>query len=43
MSDEDGLVEFVRSFEPRDVFMPTILVAAVVGFVWLLSRLVQGL
>lgn len=43
MSDEDSLREFVRSYEPRDVFMPIILVAAVFGFVWLLSWLVQGL
>ena len=41
--DEDSLREFVRSYEPREVFIPTILVAAVFGFVWLLSWLVQGL
>ena len=41
--DEDSLVDFVRSFEPREVFMPIVLVAAVFGFVWLLSWLVQGL
>lgn len=43
MRDEDSLVEFVRSYEPREVFMPTILVTAVFGFVWLLSWIVQGL
>lgn len=43
MRDEDSLGEFVRSYEPREVFMPTILVAAVFGFVWLLSLLVQGM
>ena len=41
--DEDSLGNFVRSFEPREVFMPIVLVAAVFGFVWLLSWLVQGL
>lgn len=41
--DEDSLKEFVRSFEPREVFIPMVLVAAVFGFVWLLSWLVQGL
>ena len=43
MSDEDSLREFVSSYEPSEVFMPIILVAAVFGFVWLLSWLVQGL
>lgn len=43
MSDEDSLREFVRSYEPRDVFIPIILVAAVFGFVWLLGWLVQGM
>lgn len=43
MRDEDSLVEFVRSYEPREVFMPMILVAAVFWFVWLLSWIVQGL
>lgn len=43
MSDEDSLVEFFRSYEPSEVFMPIFLVAAVFGFVWLLSWLVQGL
>lgn len=43
MRDEDSLMEFVRSYEPREVFMPTILVTAVFGFAWLLSWLVQGL
>lgn len=44
MRDEDvSLREFVRSYEPREVFIPTILVTAVFGFVWLLSLLVQGL
>lgn len=43
MMDEDSLVEFVRSFELREVLMPMVLVAAVFGFVWLLSWLVQGL
>ena len=43
MRDEDGLWKFVRSYEPREVFMPIVLVAAVFGFVWLLSWLVQGL
>lgn len=43
MRDEDGLWEFVSSYEPREVFMPMVLVAAVFGFVWLLSWLVQGL
>ena len=43
MSDEDSLGNFVRSYEPREVFMPIVLVAAVFGFVWLLSWLVQGL
>lgn len=43
MMDEDSLGEFVRSCEPREVFMPTVLVTAVFGFVWLLSWLVQGL
>ena len=43
MRDEDSILEFVRSYEPREVFMPTILVTAVFGFVWLLSWLVQGL
>ena len=41
--DEDSIVDFVRSFKPREVFMPIVLVAAVFGFVWLLSWLVQGL
>lgn len=41
--DEDSIKEFVRSFEPREVFIPIVLVAAVFGFVWLLSWLVQGL
>lgn len=43
MRDEDSLGEFVRSYEPREVFMSMILVTAVFGFVWLLSWLVQGL
>lgn len=43
MRDEDSIGKFVRSYEPREVFMPMILVAAVFGFVWLLSWLVQGL
>lgn len=43
MSDEDSLREFVHSYEPREVFIPMILVAAVFGFVWLLSWFVQGL
>ena len=43
MRDEDSLGEFIRSYEPHEVFIPTILVAAVFGFVWLLSWLVQGL
>lgn len=43
MMDEDSLEEFVRSYKPREVFIPTILVTAVFGFVWLLSWLVQGL
>ena len=43
MIDDDSLGKFVRSYEPREVFIPTILVAAVFGFVWLLSWLVQGL
>lgn len=43
MRDEDSFGEFVRSYEPREVFMPTVLVTAVFGFVWLLSWLVQGL
>lgn len=43
MMDEDSIGEFVRSFEPREVFMPVGLVTAVFGFVWLLSWLVQGL
>lgn len=43
MRDEDSLVEFVRSYEPREVFMPMISVTAVFGFVWLLSWIVQGL
>lgn len=43
MRDEDSLGEFVRSYEPREVFMPMILVTAVFGFAWLLSWLVQGL
>lgn len=43
MRKEDSLREFVCSYEPREVFMPTILVTAVFGFVWLLSWLVQGL
>ena len=43
MRDDDSLVEFVRSYEQREVFMPIVLVAAVFGFVWLLSWLVQGL
>lgn len=43
MRNEDSLREFVRSYEPREVFVPTILVTAVFGFVWLLSWLVQGL
>lgn len=43
MRDEDSLRGFVRSYEPREVFMPTILVTAVFGFAWLLSWLVQGL
>ena len=43
MMDEDSLGDFVRSYEPREVFMPIVLVAAVFGFVWLLSWLVQGL
>ena len=43
MMDEDSLGKFVRSYEPREVFMPIVLVAAVFGFVWLLSWLVQGL
>lgn len=33
--------EFVRSYELREVFMPMVLVAAVFGFVWLLSWLIQ--
>ena len=43
MRDDDSIRDFVRSYEPREVFMPAILVAAVFGFVWLLSWLVQGL
>lgn len=43
MRDEDSLVEFVRSYEPREVFMPIILVTAIFGFVWILSWIVQGL
>lgn len=43
MRDEDSLGEFVRSYEPREVFMLMILVTAVFGFVWLLSWLVQWL
>lgn len=43
MRDEYSLVEFVRSFEPREVLMPMVLVSAAFGFVWLLSWLVQGL
>lgn len=43
MRDEDSLEKFVRSYEPREVFTPIVLVAAVFGFVWLLSWLVQGL
>ena len=43
MMDEDSLGDFVSSYEPREVFMPIVLVAAVFGFVWLLSWLVQGL
>lgn len=43
MRDEDSLVEFFRSYEPREVLMPMVLVTAVFGFVWLLSLLVQGL
>ena len=43
MRDEDSLEEFVRSYEPREVFMPIILVSSVFGFVWMLSWLVQGL
>lgn len=43
MRDDDSLVKFVRSYEPLEVFIPMILVAAVFGFVWLLSWLVQGL
>ena len=43
MIDDDSLREFVRSYEPCEVFMPIVLVAAVFGFVWLLSWLVQGL
>lgn len=43
--EDDGpsVREFVRSYEPREVFVPMILVTAVFGFVWLLSWLVQGL
>ena len=43
MRYEDSIRDFVRSYEPRDVFMPIVLVTAVFGFVWLLSWLVQGL
>nr|DAF04130.1 MAG TPA: hypothetical protein [Caudoviricetes sp.] len=43
MMDEDSLVEFVRSYELREVFMPMVLVTVVFGFVWLLSWLVQGM
>ena len=43
MMDDDSLGKFVMSYEPREVFMPTIIVAAVFGFVWLLSWLVQGM
>lgn len=43
MIDEDSLLEFVRSYEPREVFMPMVMVTAFFGFVWLLSWLVQGL
>lgn len=43
MRDKDSLGEFVRSYEPREVFMPMVLVTAAFGFVWLLSWLVQGL
>lgn len=41
--DEDSIEEFVRSFEPREVFIPIVMVASVFGFVWLLSWFVQGL
>ena len=43
MMDEDSIRDFVRSYEPREVFMPIVLVTAVFGFVWLLSWLVQEL
>ena len=43
MRDEDSLGEFVRSYEPREVFPPMVLVIAVFGGVWLLSWIVQGL
>lgn len=42
--DEDlNLGEFVRSYEPSEVFVPMVLVTAVFGFAWLLSWAVQGL
>lgn len=41
--DDLSLGEFVRSYEPREVFVLTVMVTAVFGFVWLLSWLVQGL
>lgn len=42
--DEDlSLGEFVRSYEPREVFVLMVLVTAVFGFAWLLSWAVQGL
>ena len=43
MRDEDSLAEFVRSYEPREVSIPIVLVTAVFGFVWLLSWMVQGM
>ena len=43
MDDDLSLREFVRSYEPREVFVPMALVTAVFGFVWLLSWIVQGL
>ena len=43
--EDDGpsVREFVRSYEPREVFLPMVLVIAVFGGVWLLSWIVQGL
>lgn len=43
--EDDGpsLGEFIRSYEPREVFVPMILVTTIFGFVWLLSWIVQGL